>query len=113
MFALVPAPHAHYPRATRTYVFCKSRFRARRPPVTVDQDGDFHRDAFFGPVKQKFVPGRHIFCSSSQARGNAREILNAASAAVLHDIESAVSRTKKFFGCVAILGKSSDSRADG
>ncbi len=113
MFILVPTPHAHYPRAARTYVFCKCRFRAWHLPVTVNQDGDFHRDAFFGPVKQKFGPARHVFCSSSQARGNAREILNAASAAVLHDIESAVSRTKKFFRCVAILGESSDSRTDG
>jgi hypothetical protein len=51
MFALVPAPHAHYPRATRTYVFRKCRFRARRLPMTVDQDGDLHGDASFGPVK--------------------------------------------------------------
>src|SRR2546428_6516 len=78
---------------------CSRRF----PPI---------RLAFSGRVKQKFGPGRPVFCSSSPARGNAREILNAAPGAVLHDVESAVSRTKKFFGCVAILGKGGDSRAD-
>src|SRR6266850_1115477 len=52
------------------------------------------------------------FCSSSQARGNAREILNAASAVVLHGVERAVGCAKKFLGCVAILRKSSDPCAN-
>src|SRR6266849_7263729 len=54
-----------------------------------------------------------MFYSSSQARGNAREILNAASAVVLHGVERAVGSAKKFLGRVAILRESSDARADG
>src|ERR1700687_27489 len=52
------------------------------------------------------------FCSSSQARGNAREILNAASAVMLHGVERAVGSAKKFLGRVAILRESSDPCAD-
>src|SRR5215472_152430 len=44
--------------------------------------------------------------SSSQTRGDAREILYTAPAAVLHGIESAVSSAKQLFRRVAILGKS-------
>src|SRR5258708_12752217 len=52
------------------------------------------------------------FCSSSQARGNAREILNAASAVVLHGVERAVGSAKKFLGRVAILRESRDACAN-
>src|SRR6202171_5349634 len=51
-------------------------------------------------------------CSSSQARGNAREILNAAPAMVLHGVERAVGSAKKFLRRVTILRERRDSRAD-
>src|SRR5229473_4872647 len=52
------------------------------------------------------------FYSSSQARGNAREILNAGPAVVLHGVERSVGSAKKFLGRVAILRESSDACAD-
>ena len=60
-FALFPAAHTHHARATRTHILCKSRFRARRLTMAVNQNGDFHRDASFGSVKRKFLPLRHGF----------------------------------------------------
>src|SRR2546428_651316 len=60
-FALFPAAHTHHARATRTHILCKSRFRARRLTMAVNQNGDFHRDATFGSVKRKFLPLRHGF----------------------------------------------------
>jgi hypothetical protein len=60
-FALFPTAHAHHARATRTHILGKSRFRARRPAMAVNQDGDFHRDAAFGSVKYSFLRVRHVF----------------------------------------------------
>ena len=60
-FALFPAAHTHHARATRTHIFSKSRFRAWRPAMAVNQNGDLHGDASFGPVKNKFLPARHGF----------------------------------------------------
>ena len=114
MLALFPATHTHYPSATRTHVLRKSRFRAGRLAMTVNHDGDLHGDAPFGPVKRKFGPERHVVSPSSQARGDARKILNAASAAmVFHGIKSAVRGAKKLFRRVAILGVSCNPGAYG
>jgi hypothetical protein len=113
LLALFPTAHTDDTRATRTYVFRKSRFRARRLAMAVDEHGDLHRDAVFGAVKHKFGFVRHDCCSSSQARGNPREILNAADAPVLHGIESAVGGAKKLFGRVAVFRESRDAGADG
>src|SRR5260370_17643675 len=79
----------------------------------VDEYGELPGDGFFGAMKRKFRPERHVECSSSQARGNTREILYAASAAVLHGIKGAVSGTEKFFGGITIFRESSDTGADG
>lgn len=111
-FALFPAAHGNHTRAMNTDVFRKSRFGTGRLPMAVDQDGYLHRDSLLRPVKRRFGPERHDGDSSSEARGNPREILNAAAAAVLHHVESAVRRTKKFFGSVAIFGKGGNSCAD-
>src|SRR2546427_1621754 len=54
-----------------------------------------------------------MFFSPSQTRGNAREILNAAPAMVLHGIEGAVGGAEKFLGSIAILRESRNSRTDG
>src|SRR4029077_7849441 len=51
--------------------------------------------------------------SSSQARGNAREILYVAPAMVFHGVERTVRGPKKLFGRITILRKSGDSCADG
>src|SRR5260370_3040964 len=79
----------------------------------VDEYGELPGDGFFGAMKRKFRPERHVECSSSQARGNAREILYAASAAVLHGLKGAVSGTEKFFGGITILREGSDTGAEG
>jgi hypothetical protein len=48
--------------------------------MPVNAYGYLHQDAVVGTVKRKFIPERHDRCSSSEARGNAREILYAAAA---------------------------------
>src|SRR5215470_12149824 len=50
---------------------------------------------------------------ASQARGNAREILYAASPAVFHGVKSAVSGPQKLFRGIAIFRKAGHARADG
>src|SRR5260370_32386308 len=57
--------------------------------------------------------GEGCSLSSLQARGNAREILNAAPAMVLHGIECAVGGGEKFLGRIPILRESRHSRAHG
>src|SRR5713226_112453 len=59
-FALFPAAHTDHARATRTHILCKSRFRAGRPAMAVNQNGDFHRDAALGSVKYSFLRARHV-----------------------------------------------------
>jgi len=113
LLALFPTAHTDDTRATRTYVFRKSRFRARLTAMSVQHHGYFHRDSRIGAVKIRHCFVRHDRCSSSQARGNPREILNAADAPVLHGIESAVGGAKKLFGRVAVFRESRDAGADG
>src|SRR5258708_15501309 len=50
-FALFPAAHTRDARAMHAHVFRKSRFRAGRLTMAVNRNGDFHRYAFFDPVK--------------------------------------------------------------
>src|SRR5260370_23133045 len=107
---MFPAPRTYHARATRTHVLCKGRFRTGRVAMAVDQNGDFHRDALFDSVKNKFLRVRDVF-SSSQERGNAREILNATPAMVLHGIERAVGDGEEFLRRIAILRESRNSGA--
>jgi len=58
-FAWLPAARTHHASATRAHIFSKSRFGARRVAMTVDQNGDFHRDTAFGSVKRKSLRVRH------------------------------------------------------
>src|SRR5216683_4183568 len=60
-FALFPTAHAYHARATRTHILCKSRFRSWRSAMAVNQNGNFHRDAPFDPVKRKSLRVRHGF----------------------------------------------------
>src|SRR6266478_1484955 len=83
--ALFPAAHTHHSSAARAHVFRKCRFRARHLAMPVNAHGNLHQDAVLGPMKHKFIPERHDRCSSSQARGNAREILYAAAAPPVFD----------------------------
>ncbi len=93
--ALFPAAHTHHSSAAGAHVFRKCRFRTGHLAMPVNEYGNLHQDAVFSPVKRKFIPERHGRCSSSQARGNSREILHAAgSAPVFHGIEGAVRGTK-------------------
>src|SRR5260370_32408267 len=107
---MFPAPRTYHARATRMHGVGKGRFRTGGVGMAVDQNGDFHRDALCDSVKNKFLRVRYVV-SSSRARGNAREILNATPAMVLHGIERAVGGGEKLLGRIAILRESRDSRA--
>jgi len=52
-FALLPAPHADNASATRTYIFGKSRFGTGHVPVSIENHGNFHRNALFRAVVRK------------------------------------------------------------
>src|SRR5229473_8229450 len=60
-FALFPAAHTDDARAARTHILSKSRFRAWRLAMPVNQNGNFHRDATFDSVKRKSLRVRHGF----------------------------------------------------
>src|SRR5271168_837716 len=111
-FVGFPAAHTDNTRAPRTDVFRKSRFRAGNDAVPVEVDGNLHGNAAFGAVKGMSIPGGRDGHASSQARGDAREILYAASAMVLHAIKSAVGGPEQFFGGVAVFGIGGDAGAD-
>src|SRR5580693_3030240 len=64
-FAQFPAAGAHHPRATRTHIFCKSRFRAGHPAMAVEEDGDLYGNPPFDAVKRKSVRVRFDGHSSS------------------------------------------------
>src|ERR1700682_4413918 len=82
--------------------------------MPVNAYGNLHQDAVVCAVKRKFIPERHDRCSSSQARGNAREILYAAAAPpVFHGVERAVGGAEKFFWRVAIFRESCHAGAHG
>jgi hypothetical protein len=59
-FTWFPAAHTDDARATRADVLGKSRFRAGRPAMAVNEDGDFHRDALFGSIRHEFFRMRHL-----------------------------------------------------
>jgi hypothetical protein len=111
-FAQFPAPGAYDPRATRTHIFRKRRFRTGQLAMAVQQDGDLHRDPAFDAMKRKRIPVGIRRHSSSQARGNPRQILYAA-AAVLHAVERAVRGAQKLFRRVSVFGKRRNSSANG
>src|SRR5262249_38858385 len=111
-FARFPAAHTEHACAARTHVFRKCRFHSRRFAVPVDEHGNFHQNAFLRPMKREFGGEQHFEWSSSQARGNSREVLHAAPAAVLHDVQGAVGGAQKFFRRVAVFGKGSNAGAD-
>jgi hypothetical protein len=112
-FALFPAAGAHHPRASRTHIFRKSRFRTGHLPVTVENDGDLHGDAALDAIETESMLVGFDWHSSSQARSNPREILYAVAGASFHAIESAIGSAEKLFRRVAILGKRGDAGADG
>jgi hypothetical protein len=58
-FPWLPAARTYHASATRAHVFRKSRFRAGRLAMAINQNGNFHRDAAFGSVKRKSLRVKH------------------------------------------------------
>jgi hypothetical protein len=56
-FAFIPAAHADHPRATRTHIFCKSRFHSGIHVMPVKHDGNLHGNAPVRAVKRKASSG--------------------------------------------------------
>jgi len=74
--------------------------------MTLEEYADLHGISAFCAVKKNRAGGEAYSLFILTARGNAREILDAASTAVMfHAIERAIGGSKKFFGRVAILGE--------
>jgi hypothetical protein len=81
--------------------------------MAVEKHGDLHGNPSFDAVKRKSEPVGFDWHSSSQARGNPREIFYlAAVRAMLHAVESTVGGAQKLFRGIAILRKCGNSRAD-
>src|SRR5262249_42071037 len=72
--ALLPIASADHACTARTDVFCKGRFRTGQAMMPVEHDRDFHGDAFVRAVKHDLGDRRQDRWSSSQARGDTREI---------------------------------------
>src|SRR5207302_8347480 len=72
----------------------------------------FSRDWSSDVCSSDLAPERHFEWSSSQARGDPREILYAAPAPVLHDVEGAVGGGEKLFRRVTVFWESGNAGAD-
>jgi hypothetical protein len=111
--ALFPAAETDHASAARTYVLCKSCFRAWKIAMAVKEYPDLHGDSPFGAVKRMESAKCHDCRSSSQARGNAREILDIVpGVTIFHAVERAIRGSQKLLRRVAIRRISRDTRAD-
>jgi len=80
--------------------------------MAVQSERVFPSEWLFDSVKYNFFP-RALSCSSSQARGDPREILNAAPAMMLHGVEGrGRAAPRSFSGVSPSSGKRRDSRTD-
>jgi hypothetical protein len=82
--------------------------------MAVQQDGDLHGDPALDAVERESVPVGFGWHSSSEARGNPREIFYiAAAGAMFHAVERAVSSAQKLFRRIAIVRKRGNTGANG
>ena len=108
--AFLPAPPADYAGAFHADVFRKRCFRAGQMPMSVEHDGNLHRDAIFAARKGMFGAGRHLHHPQRHAAMRVMEFKVVPRCFMRYRARSAAPRS--FSGGIAVFGIGRDACAN-